>query len=146
MGTSCTPSGRPVLWLSDSVDFEGTQNSIANIRQTARKVQASGQLAEAAGKGTPDAKRGGGVKIRDGGAPRMDYTSGPLPHTAHCTPSAAASHPECAAAPPGHPLHPRGGGGGVIRQRVQRRWAGESTGGGGCTNVGLVRTLCPAFQ
>ena len=27
---------------------------------------------------------------------------------------------------------------GLIRQRVQRRWAGESTGGGGCTDVGLV--------
>ena len=26
----------------------------------------------------------------------------------------------------------------LTRQRVQRRWAGESTGGGGCTDVGLV--------
>ena len=50
-----------------------------------------------------------------------------------------------------HPIRVRQGGGGVIgqrmatlgvpwliRQRVQRRWAGESTGGGGCTDVGLV--------
>ena len=36
----------------------------------------------------------------------------------------------------------------LVRQRVQRRWAGESTRGGGCTNVwpGVVRILCPAFQ
>ena len=26
----------------------------------------------------------------------------------------------------------------LTRQRVQRRWVGESTGGGGCTDVGLV--------
>ena len=30
----------------------------------------------------------------------------------------------------------------LTRQRVQRWWAGESTGGGGCTDVGLMYLIC----